>query len=43
MSAKKRHVEETTKETGHRLTSVLILAVVAIATIGLWYLVSDRD
>jgi hypothetical protein len=43
VSAKTRHMEETTVETGHRLRAMTILLVLAILTIGIWYLVSDRD
>jgi hypothetical protein len=43
MSAKKRHVEATTTETGHKFRSTMILLVIAIATFGVWYMVSDRD
>ena len=43
MSAEKRHSEEITIETGHRARSWTIFLIIAIATIGLWYLMSDRD
>jgi hypothetical protein len=43
MSSKKRHVEATTTESGHKLRSTMILLVVALATFGVWYLLSERD
>lgn len=43
MSEKKRHVEETTIESGHKLRSTMILLVLAAATFGIWYMLSDRD
>jgi len=44
MGDKKRHVEETTVESEtHRVRSMMIMLIVAAVTIGLWYLVSDRD
>ena len=43
MSAKKRHVEATTTETGHKFRSTMILLVLAAATFGVWYMFSDRD
>jgi hypothetical protein len=42
MSAKKRHVEATTTES-HKLRSTMILLVLALATFGVWYLLSERD
>lgn len=42
MSAKKIEVEKVTTES-HRVRSMMILLVVVAVTIGLWYLVSDRD
>ena len=43
MSEKKRHIEETTTESGHKFRSTMILLVLAAATFGIWYLLSDRD
>jgi hypothetical protein len=43
MSEKKRHIEETTTESGHKLRSTMILLVLAAATFGIWYMLSDRD
>jgi len=44
MGDKKRHIEETMVETdSHRVRSMMILLIVAAVTVGLWYLVSDRD
>jgi len=42
MSKKKRKVEATTTES-HKVRSTVILLVVAMATFGVWYLVSERD
>ncbi len=45
MGDKKRHIEkETMVETeSHRIRSMMIMLIVVAVTIGLWYLVSDRD
>jgi hypothetical protein len=43
MSENKRHIEETTTESSHKLKSTMILLVLAAATFGLWYMLSDRD
>ncbi len=44
MGDKKRHIEETMVETeSHRVRSMMIMLIVVAVTIGLWYLVSDRD
>jgi hypothetical protein len=42
---KKTKVEETTIEQAetHRVRSMMIVLIVIAATIGLWYLVSERD
>ena len=42
MSTKKVELQETVTET-HRVRSMMILLIVVAVTIGLWYLVSDRD
>ncbi|MGH8870508.1 MAG: hypothetical protein ACRDWS_00820 [Acidimicrobiia bacterium] len=44
MGDKKRQIEEMVVTTeSHRVRSMMILLIVAAVTIGLWYLVSDRD
>ena len=40
--SKKRHVEATTTES-HKLRSTMILLALALATFGVWYLLSERD
>jgi hypothetical protein len=44
MGDKKHHIEESIVETeSHRVRSMMIMLIVVAVTIGLWYLVSDRD
>lgn len=44
MGDKKRHIEESMVEAeSHRVRSMMIMLIVVAVTIGLWYLVSDRD
>jgi hypothetical protein len=43
MGAKKRHIEETTTETGHKFRSTMILLVLAAVTFGVWYMLGERD
>ena len=44
MGDKERHMEDTMVGTeSHRVRSMMIMLIVMAITIGLWYLVSDRD